>query len=383
VIRFLVLATGGAGGDLQPLIAASVALRDRGHEAIFVGDRSAGRMLAGLQLDVRVLPQTLDLGPRLVAAIRDAMEAAGGDLAAAGPLVEERMAGWAREVAASLSGLVSEIRPHAVVTSLFGVEVVKETAPPCPWAVVNSTFYIGPNPPRPVEQDFGPRAVPLIRRYGSLVDSADMVLHATDRVFDFSFDRLPPRHHYAGPLGLWEPSIEPPAYLAEPGDPWVLVSISSQLQDDVALAEAALAALADKPVRVVLTVGPDHQPEEIFVRARNAHVEQTVPHSAVLKRGVLLVSHAGHGSVMKALWNGRPMVLMPWGRDQPGVAARAEALGVAAVVPRGGDARGALAEAIDRVLGNPEMQRSAARHAARLQATDPPAVAASLLQSLA
>ena len=45
-------------------------------------------------------------------------------------------------------------------------------------------------------------------------------------------------------------------------------------------------------------------------------LEQTVSHSAVLERGVLMVSHAGHGSVMKALWHGRPMVLVPWGRDQ-------------------------------------------------------------------
>jgi hypothetical protein len=35
----------------------------------------------------------------------------------------------------------------------------------------------------------------------------------------------------------------------------VLVSISSQLQDDVALAESALVALADRPVRVMLTLG--------------------------------------------------------------------------------------------------------------------------------
>jgi len=382
VSRFLVLATGGAGGDLQPLIAASLALRDRGHEAIFVGDRSAERVLTGLELDVRVLPKRFDLGPRLVTAIGDAMQATGGDLSAAGPLVEERMAGWAGEVAVSVSRLVSEIRPHAVVTSLFGVEVVKEAAPPCPWAVVNSTFYIGPNPPRPVEQDIAPRAIPLLSRYAALLASPDLVLHATDQIFDFSFNRLPPSHHYAGPLGLWEPPIVAPAYLAEPGDPWVLVSISSQLQDDVTLAEAALAALADRPVRVVLTIGPGHRPEEISVLPRNAHVEQTIPHSVVLRRGVLLVSHAGHGSVMKALWEGRPMVLMPWGRDQPGVAARAQALGVAAVVPRGADARGALADAIDRVLGSPEMRTSAARHSARLQATDPPAVAAMLLESL-
>ena len=208
------------------------------------------------------------------------------------------------------------------------------------------------------------------------------MLHATDQTFDFSFDRLPPRHHYAGPLGIWEQPMEAPSYLNEPGDPWVLVSISSQLQDDIPLAETALAALALKPVRVILTVGPDHMPDELSIHPANAYIEQTVPHSAALKRGVLLVSHAGHGSVMKALWEGRPMVLTPWGRDQPGVAARAHALGVAEIVPRSPDAEAALAEAIDRALASSEMQRAAAAHSARLHATDPPAVAASLLESL-
>jgi UDP:flavonoid glycosyltransferase YjiC (YdhE family) len=357
-------------------------LRGRGHETLFVGDRSVERTLAALGVEVRVLPEALDLGPRLVAAIREGMEATDGDLGAAGPLVEERLRAWARDVAGDITLVASEVRPDAVVTSLFGVEVLKEVAPRCPWAVVNSTFYIGPNPPRLIEQDIGPRAVPLGRRYASLIESADLVLHATDQVFDFSFDRLPPSHHYTGPLGLWEPPVDVPSYLEEPGDPWVLVSISSQLQDDVPLAEAALAALADKPVRVVLTLGPDHRPEEISLRPSNAYIEQTVPHSAVLKRGVLLVSHAGHGSVMKALWEGRPMVLMPWGRDQPGVAARAHALGVAEVVPRGEGAEAALAEAIERTLSSSDMKRSAAEHALRLQATDPPALAASLLESL-
>jgi len=246
------------------------------------------------------------------------------------------------------------------VTSLFGVEVVQRAAAACPWAVINSTFYLGPNPARPLEDDIGIRAIPLLRRYARLVTAADMVLHATDQVFDFCFDRLPAGHHYVGPLGIWEPPIDPPAYLDEPGDPWVLVSISSQIQDDVPLAQAALGALADKPVRVVVTLGGDHKLEEISDIPANAHVEQTVPHSAVLQRGQLLVSHAGHGSVMKALWHGRPMVLMPWGRDQPGVAARAQALGVAEVVHRGDNAEAALADAISRTLGNSNMQRAAA-----------------------
>ena len=381
--RFLIVATGGAGGDLPPLIAAAQALRERGHETSFIGDAAVDRALSGLGLEVQVLPAELNLGPRLASAVREAMTTTGGDLKAAGPMVERALAAWAKEVARPVGQAVVQLRPDAAVTSLFGVEVMKEADLSSPWAVVNSTFYVGPNPPRPVEEDIGPRAIPLILRYARLIEAADMVLHATDPVFDFSFDRLPARHHYVGPLGLWEPRLDTPSYLEEPGDPWVLVSISSQLQDDLPLAEAALAALADKPVRVVLTVGPDHEPEEVSVRPANAHVEQVVPHSAVLKRGVLLVSHAGHGSVMKALWEGKPMVLVPWGRDQPGVAARAHALGVAEVVARGDGSEVTLAAAIDRVLASSEMREAATSHATRLQTTDPPGTAATLLESLA
>jgi UDP:flavonoid glycosyltransferase YjiC (YdhE family) len=380
--RFLLVATAGAGGDLQPLIAAGLGLRDRGHETSFLGDRSAQRSLHGLGLQVLTLSAELDLGPRLVAAIRDAAAATGGDAGAAGPIVRERMSAWARDVAGPVAEEVRERRPDAVVTSLFGVEILDAVAPSCPWAVVNSTFYVGPNPPRPLEQDFAPRAVPLIEGYSAHLGSASLVLHATDPEFDLGFEGLPPRHHYVGPLGIWEPPSEPEPYLDEPGDPWVLVTISSQLQDDMALARAALDALQDRPFRVVLTVGPDRDPNELSPLPGKAWVERTVSHAAVLDRGVLLVSHAGHGSVMKALWHGRPMVLVPWGRDQPGVAARAEGLRVAQVVSRDDASREALSAAIDRVMTDQVMGERAARHASRLQATDPKATAASLLESM-
>src|SRR5439155_24518114 len=162
----------------------------------------------------------------------------------------------------------------------------------------------------------------------------------------------------------------------------VLVSISSQMQDDVPLAQAAIDALEGKPVRVVLTIGPDHDPSELQVAPSKVRVERLISHAAVLERGALLVSHAGHGSVMKALWFGRPMVLVPWGRDQPGVAARAAALRVAVVVPREGASVEALSTAIDRVLVGDQMREASMRPKARLRSTDPPAAAASLLQRL-
>jgi UDP:flavonoid glycosyltransferase YjiC (YdhE family) len=378
----LVVATAGAGGDLQPLVASALALRGRGHEVFFVGDGSVEQALSGVNVPTEVLPRELDLGPRLVAAIRDAMASTGGDLVAAGPLLREPMTVWAEEVARPVAAIVRERTPAAIVTSLFGVEVLHTVAPSCPWAVVNSTFYVGPNPPRPLEEDFGPRAIPMIARYASLLESADLVLHATDPVFDFSFDRLPERHRYVGPLGIWEPPGEPPAYLTEQGDPWALVTISSQQQDDVPLAETALAALASRGLRVLLTLGPDHDPAALGSVPANARVERTVSHAAVLERAALLVSHAGHGSVMKALWYGRPMVLIPWGRDQPGVAARAAALGVAEVVRREDASPEALSAAIEAVLDSKPKHQEAERQRARLRETDPPRVAAGFLETL-
>jgi len=207
-------------------------------------------------------------------------------------------------------------------------------------------------------------------------------LHATDQVFDYGFAGLPSRHHYVGPLGIWEPPQPRPAFLDEPGPPWILVSISSQRQDDINLAQAAIEALADQPVRVLVTLGPEHEPSELARHPQNARIEKTISHSAVLERAALLIGHAGHGTVMKALWHGKPMVLVPWGRDQPGVAARAQALGVAEVVSRTEATAETIGAAIKRVMANPVMGRRAAEHSGRLRATNPPANAAALIESL-
>jgi hypothetical protein len=119
--RVLVVATAGAGGDLQPLVAAALALRDLDYETAFVGDASVARSLQPLRIETEVLAPELDLGPRLVGTIRDAMTATGGHLGAAGPIVRERMSEWAREAARPVAEIARERLPAAIVTSLFGV----------------------------------------------------------------------------------------------------------------------------------------------------------------------------------------------------------------------------------------------------------------------
>jgi MGT family glycosyltransferase len=148
------------------------------------------------------------------------------------------------------------------------------------------------------------------------------------------------------------------------------------------LARTTLQTLAAHPVRVVTTLAAAHPRDALGDVPGNARIERFVPHSAVLKRSCLLVSHAGHGGVAKALYYGVPMVLVPWDRDQPGVAARAAALGVAEVIARHDFTARRLATAIQRVLGTPGYQENAARIARHLQARDAVALARARIEAL-
>ena len=146
------------------------------------------------------------------------------------------------------------------------------------------------------------------------------------------------------------------------------------------LARTALRTLAEFPVRTLLTLSERHPREELGAVPPNARIEQFVPHSKVLKRSCLLISHAGHGIVTKALSYGVPMVLVPWGRDQPGVAARAAALGIAEAIPRQDLTEARLSAAIRKVLGTASYQEEAARIAARMQGQDAVASACARIQ---
>ena len=377
--KVLVLAMGGAGGDLQPLMAAAAGLLERGHRVSFVGDAAVARTVAARGITCTEIPPEQDMG-RILGGVFKRL----GDLSLAeqGRVITDEIAAWSDAVGAFVSQVNERERPDAIVTSLFGIGAADFAASRAaiPWAMVNSTFYVGPNPPRPLDADFGPRAIPLIEYFLPLVDRATLVLHASDQVFDFDHDDLPENHRYVGPL-IWEPESSIPAYLDDPGDPWVLVTLSSQLQDDAAVARSAMDGLGALPLRVLVTTGGSRPAEELAPLAANARAEQYVSHAAALERSVALVSHAGHGSVMKALWHGVPMVLVPWGRDQPGVAARARRLGVAIVIPREGLGADAVAAAVTEVTTNPAYREAARRHSARLRLTDPVAVACEALEA--
>ena len=74
---------------------------------------------------------------------------------------------------------------------------------------------------------------------------------------------------------------------------------------------------------------------------------------------------------MNGLVFGVPMVLVPWSRDQPGVARRASNLGAGAVVDRGSLSGSTMRAAIEEVLADAAIAQSLRRISDRLRTQDP------------
>jgi UDP:flavonoid glycosyltransferase YjiC (YdhE family) len=123
----------------------------------------------------------------------------------------------------------------------------------------------------------------------------------------------------------------------------------------------AVAALASLPVRALVTTGPEIDPAQIPA-APNVTVVQAAPHGRVMPHAAAVVTHCGHGTVMKALAAGVPLVCVPAGRDQLEVAARVVDVG-AGVRLRPGASSAAIARAVRTVLEDPAYRRAARRMA--------------------
>jgi MGT family glycosyltransferase len=157
-----------------------------------------------------------------------------------------------------------------------------------------------------------------------------LLIYMTAEPFEYPRSDWPASIVMVGPCE-WDPPTEPPRWLGEITAPIVLVTTSSEFQDDGRLVHAALEALAEEAVAVVATV-PAGDPSRFAVPA-NAHVEHFVSHGLVLDRASCAVTHGGMGATQKALARGVPVCAVPFGRDQFEVARRVEIAGAGTRLP--------------------------------------------------
>jgi MGT family glycosyltransferase len=214
-----------------------------------------------------------------------------------------------------------------------------------------------------------PRLNEVVASYGQaslrdmfdLFDRCSRVLVMTSPSFDFKAPELPENVRYVGPQ-LDDPDWATGLEWSRPGsEPLVLVATSSVYQHQVSLLRNIAEALGRLPVQGVLTTGRAVDPSEIQAPP-NVQVLQAAPHRRVLAEASVVVTHAGHGSVLKSLAAGVPMVCVPMGRDQKDNTVRVLRLG-AGVRASMRSSPDRIAAAVSAVLRNPQYGEAARRFA--------------------
>ncbi|HEY1768877.1 MAG TPA: nucleotide disphospho-sugar-binding domain-containing protein [Chthoniobacterales bacterium] len=140
--------------------------------------------------------------------------------------------------------------------------------------------------------------------------------------------------------------------------------------DSIVVMRAAIAALGEAAMEVVLTTGYQEVPAEIGTLPSNFHHAAYVPGRAMAERSDLMVHHGGHSSVMQSLAAGTPAVIIPTISERESNARRLVALGAGEMVLPIDGANGEkeidvadFAEKVQRVL-HEERYRAAAHSVA-------------------
>ena len=209
---------------------------------------------------------------------------------------------------------------------------------------------------------------------------ADRLLMLTSSAFDYEGFSPPPNVRVVGPRlddPAWAGDWTPP-----PGDdPLVLVGMSSTFMDHADVLQRVTTALGELPVRGLVTTGPSIALDAIDAPP-NVTVVERAPHSEVLRHAAAAVTHAGHGTVIKALAAGVPVVALPLGRDQLDNAARVAHHGAGLrLKPKARPE--AIAAAVRRVIGEPSFAVNAERIAAAIADETAEDLAVAELEALA
>jgi MGT family glycosyltransferase len=109
----------------------------------------------------------------------------------------------------------------------------------------------------------------------------------------------------------------------------------------------------------VISLGGGLDPSRLGALAGDPIVVRYAPQLEILKRAAVVITHAGLNTTLESLAEGVPLVALPLGNDQPGVAARVAARGAGLVIPQKKLTGAKLHTAVQAVLMDPRYRRAA------------------------
>lgn len=200
--------------------------------------------------------------------------------------------------------------------------------------------------------------------------------------FELSGNR-PAGLHYTGPFvhRAQRPPVDFPWERLD-GRPLIYASLGTFQNGFESIFRMIAEACAGLDAQLVISLGGGLNAQSVGSLAGDPLVVGFAPQLEILKRAALVITHAGVNTVLESLSEGVPMVAVPLGNDQPGVAARLRARGAGLVIPRRSLTAARLRKAVLLALHDASYRDSAQSLQRAIQNIDGPRRAADLIEQV-
>jgi UDP:flavonoid glycosyltransferase YjiC (YdhE family) len=378
--RFLIATWDGAG-NLAPALGIARTLVDRGHDVRLMGHRtiaercgdvgtrfvplSQGELWDAMddpgdfEAEIRLLIDELCFSPTIAGDLAKELDREPADAV----LVDCML--FTTIDTALASGSLTAALFHTAYTIFRGGPLVEMFAPGV--AIANGR-----------RAELG---LPAVERLGDIHDACARAIVAAPKEFEPEAPDAP-NVLRVGPV-LDAPPLSRGTHevdLRDARTPLVLISLSTREQGQADLLQRCVDAVAQLPVRAIVTTGPSIDPASVSA-GDNTQVVQYVPHDEILASASLVITHAGFGTTMAALGRGVPLLCVPMGRDQFFNAEQVQTLGAGRMLMAHSSAE-EVAQAATEILGADRFATGAKQMAVAIAGYGGAAAAAAALESL-
>jgi zeaxanthin glucosyltransferase len=185
---------------------------------------------------------------------------------------------------------------------------------------------------------------------------------------DLPRSELPTNFFYTGPFvdDAGRAFVEFPWNRLD-GRPLVYASLGTTQKSSPAIFHRIAEACAGLDLQLVISLGGRRDPAMFSDLPGKPLVVGNAPQLELLKLSEIVISHAGPNTVLETLMQGKPLLALPMALDQPAVAARLAALGVAEVLPAENRSTEQLRTTLLKVLNDPSYRNAAQKLRSQMQ----------------
>lgn len=137
--------------------------------------------------------------------------------------------------------------------------------------------------------------------------------------------------HFIGPLfwrGFEDMEFDRSGMFRNPKRPLIYVSLGGSIFRQDVYNNLINLFIGQSEWNIIMSIGPNFKRTDFPPDTDHFKLYEYVPGLRVAQHAELVVNTASHGTVMQALWHGKPLVTIPHNIDQGTIAARIHELGV-------------------------------------------------------